>query len=258
MTKCTFPDKSLDPETGLYYYGARYLDPKYSMWLSCDPALGEYVTPDENKKYGVFNHINLHLYHYAGNNPIKYVDPTGMLDMKTSSYGIDFITSYEGGFRANIYDAQNPSRVYVAGEEGDWTIGFGHKLTEEELSNGTYDNGITEETAKSLLASDLSWFEQGVNVNFEGSDISQNEFDALVSLGYNIGRSRLVRSQIFADSENNVSDELTILSDFRQFTKGGGNYMEGLDKRRYDEAELYLYGDYQRNNDLTLDNPCNN
>lgn len=178
--------------------------------------------------------------------------------MKTSASGIDFITSYEGGFKTNIYDAQNPSRVYVAGEEGDWTIGFGHKLTAEELSSGTYNNGITEETAKSLFATDLSWFEQGINVNFEGSELSQTEFDALVSLGYNIGRSALVRSQIFADSESNVTNETTILSDFRQFTNGGGNYMEGLDKRRYDEAEIYLYGDYQRNDDLTLDNPCNN
>lgn len=33
-------------------------------------------------------------------------------------------------------------------------------------------------------------------------------------------------------------------------------YMEGLDKRRYDEAEMYLYGDYKRDDDLSLDNPC--
>ena len=30
-------------ETGLYYYGARYLDAKYSRWLSTDPAVGEYI-----------------------------------------------------------------------------------------------------------------------------------------------------------------------------------------------------------------------
>ncbi len=29
---------------------------------------------------GVFNTVNLHLYHYAGNNPVKYTDPTGMSD----------------------------------------------------------------------------------------------------------------------------------------------------------------------------------
>nr|WP_225969259.1 RHS repeat-associated core domain-containing protein [Treponema pedis] len=38
-----FTGKELDEETGLYYYGARYLDPKYSRWLSGDPALNDYM-----------------------------------------------------------------------------------------------------------------------------------------------------------------------------------------------------------------------
>jgi RHS repeat-associated protein len=84
-----FTGKERDDETGLYYYGARYLDPKYSRWLSPDPALSDYIPGapinDEVKKKngelpgmgGVFNTVNLHLYHYAGNNPVKYTDPTG-------------------------------------------------------------------------------------------------------------------------------------------------------------------------------------
>ena len=32
-------------------------------------------------------------------------------------------------------------------------------------------------------------------------------------------------------------------------------YMLGLERRRYDEVEMYLYGDYIRNDDLTLDKP---
>ena len=81
--------KESDSETGLYYFGARYLDPKTSRWISGDPALGEYLPSapvnDEAKKRngnlpgmgGVFNYVNLHVYHYAGNNPVKYVDPDG-------------------------------------------------------------------------------------------------------------------------------------------------------------------------------------
>ena len=67
--------------------GARYLDPKYSRWISVDPALGEYV-PAAGKANakdvggipgmgGLFNGVNLNLFHYAGNNPIKYIDPDG-------------------------------------------------------------------------------------------------------------------------------------------------------------------------------------
>ena len=38
-----FVNVELDEETGLYYYGARYLDPKYSRWLSGDPAITDYM-----------------------------------------------------------------------------------------------------------------------------------------------------------------------------------------------------------------------
>ena len=63
-----FSARERDEETGLYYFGFRYLDPKYSKWLSTDPALGDYIpgagkgnTQDSGKLSGmggVFNHIN--------------------------------------------------------------------------------------------------------------------------------------------------------------------------------------------------------
>jgi hypothetical protein len=77
------------------------------MWLSTDPALGEYVpgapVDDEARKRnqslsgmgGVFNTVNLHLYHYAGNNPVKYTDPEGR-EVKYNKNGkTDIYVKYE-------------------------------------------------------------------------------------------------------------------------------------------------------------------
>ena len=71
-----FTGKERDEETGLYYYGARYLDPRTSRWLSTDPALTDYIpmapVDDNARKHnqnlpgmgGIYNSINMHLYHY--------------------------------------------------------------------------------------------------------------------------------------------------------------------------------------------------
>jgi RHS repeat-associated protein len=93
-----YTGKEQDSETGLHYYGARYLDSRTGRWLSGDPALGDYVPQapvnEEAKKQneslpgmgGVFNYANLHVYHYAGNNPVKYVDPDGNILRTIHSY----------------------------------------------------------------------------------------------------------------------------------------------------------------------------
>jgi RHS repeat-associated protein len=99
-----FTGKERDEETGLYYYGARYLDSKTSRWLSTDPALGDYIPGaplnDEARKRngnlpgmgGVFNTINSHLYHYAGNNPGKYTDPDGrMTNAQAARRGLEAV-----------------------------------------------------------------------------------------------------------------------------------------------------------------------
>ena len=81
-TPYLFNGKELDEETGLYYYGARYYDPKLSVWYSVDPLSNYNPLSNENHldgehNGGVFNPSNLNPYIYCYNSPIKYLDPNG-------------------------------------------------------------------------------------------------------------------------------------------------------------------------------------
>jgi len=81
MLPYRFTGKELDRETGLYYYGARYLNPKTSRWVSGDPAGWELINPMEKdgkskEDYLIIESTNW--YTYTSNNPIKYFDPAGM------------------------------------------------------------------------------------------------------------------------------------------------------------------------------------
>ena len=62
-TPYLFNSKELDEETGLYYYGARFYEPRTSVWLSVDPLAEKYV--------GVSSYV------YCANNPINMIDPDG-------------------------------------------------------------------------------------------------------------------------------------------------------------------------------------
>jgi len=83
-TPFMYTGKELDQETGLYYYGARYYDPRTSVWQSVDPILEKYLPgtdPKENSKLpgmgGFYNSGNLAGYTYTHQNPVRYVDPDG-------------------------------------------------------------------------------------------------------------------------------------------------------------------------------------
>ncbi|ALC16210.1 hypothetical protein DSOUD_1431 [Desulfuromonas soudanensis] len=68
-----FTGKELDPETGLYYFGARYYDPVVSVWVSVDPNIYSIF---ENKREFEFSR-KLSLYSYVENRPLLLIDPDG-------------------------------------------------------------------------------------------------------------------------------------------------------------------------------------
>jgi RHS repeat-associated protein len=82
-TPYLFTAKELDEETGLYYFGARYYDPRTSVWQSADPIFGKYLAIGRESEEklpgmgGIYNPLNLGLYSYSHLNPIKFTDPDG-------------------------------------------------------------------------------------------------------------------------------------------------------------------------------------
>ena len=62
-TPYKFNGKEYDEETGLYYYGARYLDPKLCIWYGSDPKENDYP--------------GISTYCYTMGNPVKFIDPDG-------------------------------------------------------------------------------------------------------------------------------------------------------------------------------------
>ena len=63
-TPYLFNAKEFDEETGLYYYGARYYEPRLSLWMSTDPMEEKYPATSS--------------YCFVANNPIKYFDLDGL------------------------------------------------------------------------------------------------------------------------------------------------------------------------------------
>ena len=87
-TPYLFNGKELDEETGLYYYGARYYDPKLCVWYSSDPMEMDYPW--------------VSTYGYCLGNPINAID----------SYGKEVVWNIWNGSHSKIVKALNQTNTY--------------------------------------------------------------------------------------------------------------------------------------------------
>ncbi len=96
-----FNAKELDPETGNYYYGARYYDPKWSIWLSVDPLAEKYS--------------NISPYAYVANNPIRYIDPDGkrIVDSNGNEVKVSTSTDKNGKRQASYSFAEGTKKSVI-------------------------------------------------------------------------------------------------------------------------------------------------
>mgnify|MGYP001714275222 FL=1 len=95
-----FNGKQFDEETGLYYYGARYMNPVTSLWYGVDPKC--------------YKNIHLGSYVYCSSNPIVRIDPNGE---------DDYVTNVKTGAIAIIRTKDNTHSFYIT--NGQKTIEVG-------------------------------------------------------------------------------------------------------------------------------------
>ena len=144
-----------------------------------------------------------------------------MEQMKISNKGIALIREFEG-CRLQSYRCS----------AGVWTIGYGH--TGKDIKEGMT---ITQQEADDWLMVDCNRVLQMLRDTLR-VPIRQNQLDALVSLGFNIGTEALRKSTLMSLVNRNP-DDLNIPEQFDRWVYASGKVVNGLVRRRKAEGRLY-------------------
>ena len=159
-----------------------------------------------------------------------------------SDKGVNLLKSIEK-LRTKPYDDQtgNEIKAWVEGA----TIGYGHLIAKVEWEK--YKNGITESQAFLLFKSDLAPFEKIVK-SLVKVPLSQNQFDALVILTFNIGESAFSSSSILklVNDPTSKTPYSSLEKAWMAWNKSRGKVMRGLENRRRAEWSIYSKNIYQR------------
>ncbi|AMR58251.1 peptidoglycan hydrolase [Bacillus phage vB_BsuP-Goe1] len=145
--------------------------------------------------------------------------------MNISQAGINLIKSFEG-LRTKAYKAVPTEKYY--------TVGYGHYGSDVRV-----DQAISEKDAEKLLYDDVQSFVDAVNKLLK-VDVTQNQFDALVSFAYNVGVGALKSSTLL--EYLNAGNFQKAADEFLKWNKSGGKVYGGLVKRREQERTLFLTG----------------
>lgn len=147
--------------------------------------------------------------------------------MKISENGLNLIKQFEG-----------ISLVPYLCPAGIPTIGYGNTFYENMKKVTMQDESITRERADFLFNFLVTTKFVSVVNRLVIVDLTQNQFDALVSFVYNIGSGNFEKSTLL--KKVNQSDFIGASLEFEKWNKANGKVLNGLTKRRLAEKELFL------------------
>jgi lysozyme len=138
--------------------------------------------------------------------------------VRLSAAGRALIKSFEG-LRLTAYP------------DDGWSIGYGHH-------GATEGQTITQAEADRLFDADVARFERAVATAITRG--TQWEFDALVSLAYNIGTDGFTRSTVLR--RHNAGDTTGAADAILMWNQDNGRVLPVLERRREKERQIYLHG----------------
>ena len=164
----------------------------------------------------------------VGTVPPGSLKPTSQLQISQS--GVDLIKQFEGS-KNNVYKD-------IAGLD---TIGVGHLITTKEKADGTFSSGvISDSEVDALLLQDLSSTQKAIRGCVK-QPLTQEQYDSLVSLAFNIGSSGFCNSTLV--KKINEADYKAVPNQMLRWNKArvGGVLQpsKGLTNRRIAEANLF-------------------
>ncbi|MCB9203246.1 MAG: hypothetical protein H6604_09420 [Flavobacteriales bacterium] len=174
----------MNSNTDLYYYGARYYDPRISIWLSVDP-LAVYNPVMETEHYGdgqhnggIFNNKNLNVYGYCYGNPVAMIDPNGKqvkVTEKGGAINIHMTYKFSNTSDSKIDEAKFMEKfandVNKTFKKNDANINF----TYSQSDNATIDINIVKSVGVTVKRnSDLTIQDNGILQHAGGADEAGN------------------------------------------------------------------------------------
>ena len=144
--------------------------------------------------------------------------------MKVSSKGLELIKEFEGF----------SSVAYLCSAKKA-TIGYGNTFWEDGTPVKIGDQ-ISKERAETLLKHVVDNFSVAVEVDIK-IEVTQNQFDALVSLAYNIGLGAFKNSTLLR--QLNRGNFVGASQEFLRWDKSNGKPLPGLTRRREREKLLF-------------------
>ena len=137
------------------------------------------------------------------------------------------------------YVSKEEGRKYLSYKDsvGKDTVGVGHLILPNE--NHLVGKELTDIEVDTLLKKDLQIASDSILKNVTGRKLNQNQFDALISLVFNIGVGAFQSSTLLKYLNNPNTPKENIINSWLAWKRAGGQVLTALENRRKRETELF-------------------